>query len=352
MKHVGIDLGARSSQVCIVEGGKVIEEWKVRTRDLPRWLLLQSEEHRVVMESCAESAAIATAAEQACHDVCVIAGTKARMVGVGARNKKNDRRDARALAMYSYRVAEPDSVHLKSDGARAAKRLVSVRTLLVKQRTALTNQVKSRLREQLLPTGARFSGAFTDRVREQLLQAAKSESEQSVELELAVAVLLDTIDVLSDKIKVLEDEIARLGKANPWVRLLTTVPGVGLLTAMLFVATTDTTKRFDRSDKMAEYLGLTPGEATTGFKPRPLGITKAGPKLLRALLIQCAWSMQRSRPDDPAVQWAQRIAKRRNKRVATVALARKLATIMFAMLRDGRPYDPKSAAAVELEHAA
>src|SRR5574339_308564 len=120
-----------------------------------------------------------------------------------------------------------------------------------------------------------------------------------------------------------------------------TIPGVGPLTAMRFVAAIDDPSRFSSGEEVASYLGLTPGENSTGFKPKRTGITKAGAPHVRRTLTQAAWCLWRLRPDDPVVQWAQRVADRRGKLKANIALCRKLTVIMFAMWRDNRPYNPR-----------
>jgi transposase len=92
------------------------------------------------------------------------------------------------------------------------------------------------------------------------------------------------------------------------------------------------------------YLGLTPGEDSSSQRERRTGITKAGPSALRRALIQGAWTAIRRNPNDPMIAWADQIARRRGKFVAVVALARKLAGILFALWRDGTTYRPSRSA--------
>ena len=112
------------------------------------------------------------------------------------------------------------------------------------------------------------------------------------------------------------------------------------MTAVRFVAAVDQIDRFETAHKVEAYLGLTPGEDSSSMRVRRTGITKAGPPRLRWALVQAAWSLWRTRPTDRNVVWAQEVAKRRGKRVAIVALARKLAGILFAMWRNGTDYNP------------
>jgi transposase len=94
-------------------------------------------------------------------------------------------------------------------------------------------------------------------------------------------------------------------------------------------------------------LGLTPGENSSSDRKQRTGITKAGPAPVRATLVQAAWNLRRTRPLHPTCQWATKIEQRRGKFIATVALARKLAGILFAIWRDGSVYDANRA-----EHSA
>jgi len=121
---------------------------------------------------------------------------------------------------------------------------------------------------------------------------------------------------------------------------------VGPVTAIAFVATLDTAKRFDSAHNVEAYLGLTPGEYASSEKHRRTGITKAGSSRMRWLLVQAAWIAKRAAPQDPTVQWAKNIAQRRGKKIATVALARKIAGILFAIWRDGTTYRPAEGAQV------
>src|SRR5438477_12944310 len=124
-----------------------------------------------------------------------------------------------------------------------------------------------------------------------------------------------------------------------------TVPGVGPSVAMRFVAAIDDVSRFESAEKVAAYLGLTPGESSSSEHQQRLSITKAGPSSVRWVLIQAAWVVQfrcRGDPVRPLKLWAAKIKERRGQLIATVALARKLAGICYALWRDGTNYAPQS----------
>ncbi len=124
---------------------------------------------------------------------------------------------------------------------------------------------------------------------------------------------------------------------------LTTAPGVGPVTASAFVATIDDITRFHTAHELEAYLGVVPSGRSSGEK-RQLGpITKAGNGRMRWLLVEAAWQILRSKSAETAAlrSWTLQIAQRRGKRIAVVALARRLAGILYAMWRDGVSYDAK-----------
>jgi transposase len=120
-----------------------------------------------------------------------------------------------------------------------------------------------------------------------------------------------------------------------------TVPGVGPITATAFVATIGSIDRFAGAHQLESYLGLVPSERSSGEKQRKGHITKAGNSRLQYLLVEAAWSVLLSRKasTEDLRAWAQRIGLRRGMRTAIVALARRLAGILYAMWRDGTTFE-------------
>jgi transposase len=336
MDHVGIDLGGLESQICRRRpDGTIVLEEKVSTRRLAK-LMESWAPCRVIMETCSEAFHLADAAKAAGHEVRVVPATLVRALGVGARGVKNDRQDARATSEVSCRIDLP-SVHVPSALARELKSLCGAREALVETRTKLINNVRGWLRTQLWRVRTGATSSFSARVRGQGV-AQKQPVPEHIERQLVV---IETVQV---QIKAADKQVARIACEHPICRLLMTVPGVGPVTAVRFVAALDVASRFPNAHALQSYLGLTPGEHSSSERERRTGITKAGPAALRRTLVQAAWSAFRTRPNDPMVAWATQIAARRGRFVAIVALARKLAGILFAMWRDGTPYRPSRAA--------
>ena len=126
------------------------------------------------------------------------------------------------------------------------------------------------------------------------------------------------------------------------------MPSIGPVTAAAFVAPLDEAQRFHHAHEVEAYLGLVPREFSSGDTQRRGFITKAGPGRARWLLVQAAIAMLRRRPPEAEAlrSWARRIAARGGTRVARVALARRLAGILYALLRDGSVFQPRRAVGV------
>lgn len=333
MQHIAIDLGGKESQICVRDQTqRILEERRWSTKKLGEYLAKQLPS-RVILETSAEAFAVADLARKTGHEPVVVPATLARTLGVGARGIKTDRRDAQVLSEVSCRV-ELASVHIPSEQAREWRAICNARDSLVASRTKLVNTVKSQLRGRLVSMSARASILFSTKIRE-----AWQELQGSVPAH--VERLLVVIEALDLQIREADKQVREQTKNSELCRRLRTVPGVGPNTAMRFVATLDDVSRFSTAHDVQSYLGLTPGENSSSSKVRRTRLTKAGSPQMRFLLVQAAWSTIRCAPTDPAVLWARRIAERRGKQIASVALARKLAGILFAIWRDGTTYDSK-----------
>ena len=128
-----------------------------------------------------------------------------------------------------------------------------------------------------------------------------------------------------------------------------TTPGVGPVVALSYVATLDTPARFGGdAGRASAFLGLVPSEDSSSDRRHRGRITKTGPRDLRALLVQASWTIWRSKSADSAAlrRWAHALAERRGRRIAVVALARRLSRILYALWRDGTSFVPRTTVGV------
>jgi transposase len=303
MDHVAIDLGGRESQICVRRpDGTVVEERRVRTGALPTYLQGRAVS-RVIVETCSEAFWVADAAQAAGHEVRVVPATLAPTLGIGARRLKTDRRDAQVLSEVSCRIDLP-SVHIPRPDARAAKTLCGMRDGLVRSRTLLINTVRGWVRTQGRRLGTGGVLSFGPRVRTAFGAALPGYVDRQ----------LQAIEHLH--------------------------AGVGPVTAVRFLAAIDDRTRFTGAHAVEAYVGLVPGQDSSGPRTRYLGITKAGSPALRWCLVQAAHCAKRTLKPGPLRDWVDAVAHRRGRQVAVVALARKLTGILFALWRDATVYDP------------
>lgn len=333
MRHVAIDLGGRESQICVREAdGTIVEERRYETRLLPR-LLKTWQTSRVIVESSAEAFAIADAALGHGHEVRVVPATLVKKLGVGERGVKTDKRDARTLSEVSCRIDLP-SVHVPSEQSRRLKSVCGNREELIECRTKLINNVRGWLRTQLWRVRTGATSSFPVRVRE---HATKKDAALPDHIERT----LPLIESLTLQIRTADLELHRVAENHSVARLLMTVPGVGPVTAIRFLAALDDVTRFPNAHAVQSYIGLTPGERSSSDSKHRTRITKAGPSKLRRTLVQAAWCCMRSRSSDPMIVWARELATRKHKFLAAVALARRIAGVLFAIWRDGSAYRPQ-----------
>ncbi len=341
MDHIAIDLGMKQSQVCIRNPrSEIVFEGRYPTERLAK-VLAARPRGRVILETCSEAFAVADMLTEAGHDVQVVPATLARALGVGERGLKNDQRDARAISAASCRADLP-AVHVPTKVSRDLKAMSTARESLVETRTKQINCVRAHLRTRLLKVKRGSPETFPARAREALLQ-----DEDGVPQYIERQLLL--LEMLNEQINAANKELMTVAKKNPVCGRLMTIPGVGPITAVRFVAAIDRIDRFPSASRVGSYLGLTGGEKASGEKSYSTSLTKAGSSKVRWTLVQAAWSAMRTRPNDPMVRWATRIAVRRKKHVAAVALARKMAGVMYALWRDGSNYNPMRAASLEEE---
>jgi transposase len=337
VEHIAIDLGGRESQICVRnDQGQILDERRHPTTRLGRYLAKRPPGGRVLLETSSEAFAIADVARECGHDVRVVPASLVRALGVGERKLKNDQRDARKLSEMDCRMDVP-SVHIPSTARRDQQARVTARQGLVETRTKLINIVRSYFRTTGRSQVKATSKTLGKNVREKLAQQPEGIPDY-------IEQVLYVLDSLNEQITKADEALKELADTDVACKRLQTMPGVGPVTSVCFATAIDEVDRFESAPKLTSYLGLTPGENTTGFKTKRTGMTKSGSCRTRWVLVQAAWTMVRTRPNDPLVLWFQSVAARRGKKIAIVALARKMAGILYAMWRDQQPYEPQKAA--------
>jgi transposase len=333
MEYIALDLGKNKTQMCVRNASaEIVVEKALKTTEVEDELGKRNKS-MVLVETCSEAFGLARRLKKMGHKVTVVPSTLSMRLGVGDRGKKNDILDARNLSESLVLMKDKiRSVHVVSEEQTKVKQMQAHRQMLVKQRTEMTNQLHGFLRTDMQRVKSKSA----------LIETAKTAYGKKMPPHIQGAV--EMLEVLNEKIDAADEYVKELAEADKICVRLMTVPGVGPVTALMFRAAIDEAKRFPNGASVSSYVGLTPGEKSSGDKQKTLGITKAGDGLLRRLLVQCALVIRTRKPKEPMAQWSNEIAKRRNKNVATVALARKLAGILFALMRDGTTYESQKGA--------
>jgi transposase len=332
MEHIAIDLGRRESQICVRDdAGQILHERRYATSELRSYLSQHRAGARVLVESSAEAFTVADWATELGHQARVVPSILVPALGVGERGLKNDVRDAPKLSEMDCRMAVP-SVHIPSAERRAYQAQLTAREALVRVRTKLINTVRSFVRQRAVAPIRATPPTLPRAVRAVLLRTPEGVPDY-------LEALLGSLEHLNAQIQQADRAVQEVAHGEPVCRLLMTMPGVGPVTALSFVSAIDEVTRFESASRVTSYLGLVPGERTTGFKTRRTAMTKAGPSRVRWTLTQAAWTLVRTQPHSPLGQWYEQVSGRRGKKVAISALSRRMAAILYAMWRDQRPYD-------------
>jgi transposase len=334
MEYGAIDLHKKESQIRIVTtSGEVIDQRIATTREQLTHVFWGRPPMRVLVEASTESEWVAQHLEQMGHEVIVADPNYGPMYGHRSRRIKTDRRDVAALTEAcqrgTYRVA-----HRRSARQHEVQCRLNVRQELTQARTRAISLARSITRAAGLRIRSGRAETFLGRL---------AALELSPSMKTTLAPLRSLIEVVDDELVNADEQFQALVAGEATVKRLTTLPGIGPITASAFVAALDVASRFEQASQVASYLGLVPREYSSGEKQRRGHVMRSAHPQLQSLLVQAAWHVWRA--SDPRTEafrlWAQAVARRRGKKVAIVALARRLARTLFAMWRDEADYQPR-----------
>lgn len=334
---IGLDLAKNSVQVhgAGADGGVVFRKKLVRSNVVPFF----SDQPRclVAMEACASAHYWAREIEALGHQVKLIPPVYVKPF---VKRQKNDAADAEAIAEAAGRPTMR-FVAVKSEEKQALGMSFRARDLLVRQRTQTINALRGHLAEFgiIAPKGA----IHVNRLRQALENTSIALPPEVAEI---ASMLLVQIDALQEKITALEITIRRRVPRDERAARLTTIPGVGPICAAAIESFAPPMEGFQRGRDFAAWLGLTPRQHSTGGKNILGGMSKMGQRDIRRLLITGAmavvhWASRRG-TDDP---WLARMLQRKPRMLVAVALANKMARIVWALTVKGGVYRAPAAVA-------
>ena len=342
MNILAIDLGKFNSVCCY---------FNTETQKYSFWPVATS---RSYMESVLKSAAIDRVVMEACgpsgwmHDLCeelnletLVCSTNEEAWRWKNVKRKTDKDDALKLARLDM-LGQLTGVHVPKLQGRQHRMLVKYRKTLDQRIGRVKNLIRSLFANQGLeiPRGAR---AWTCQGREVINRHRRPLADCSLkelwrgELDLE----LTQLDSLTAQLAEVEKRLEEIAKKDDRIRRVQTIPGVGRKTAEVIVAVLDDVERFDNARQVSAYLGLVPRQYQSGETDRNGRITKRGSRLLRTMLLECAWASLRYNP------WAKEVydricgGQKTRKKKAALALARKIGVVAWAMLKHGTDWDPQ-----------
>ncbi|MDJ0826175.1 MAG: IS110 family transposase [Rhodobacter sp.] len=336
-RYVGLDVSQDSCAICILEeDGTLLFEGASET-DPDAILETISDQadavERIVHESGPLSIWLSRElGKRGAPVVCIDA--RAAHKALSARMNKSDRSDAEALAQLA-RTGWYREVHIKSAESDRLRLLLSARERLIRIRMDIEGQARGILKTFGRRLGPIRAGQNRRDFRDRLAEIVSGDPI----LEVVFASLIAVHEVVCHEASDLDAEIQLIAKESPLARRLTSVPGVGPIVALSFIAAIDDATRFRRAVDVGAYLGLTPRRYQSGDTDWSGRISKRGGSGMRKLLYEAANILiQRVARFSPLKAWAMRLVQRKGLKKATVATARKLAVILTRLWRDGTTF--------------
>jgi transposase len=335
MEHttIAVDLAKSVFQIAVSHRPGRVDEERRLTRDHFVEFFAQRPPAIVVFEACGSAHHWARQLQPLGHTVHLLPAHDVRPY---VRRNKTDRTDAKGL-LEAHRNEDLHAVPVKTLEHQAIASLHRLRSTWLATRTARLNTVRGLLREfgVFIPTGAQH-------VVPQVRALLGDHTAIPIALHATLASACEEIDALEVRMRSVERQLAALATELPDVRLLQTVPGVGVLTATALLALVTDIRRFPSGRHFASFLGLTPKEASSGLRRRLGAISKQGDVYVRMLLTHGArslvWHAKAAARPTPLQRWARQTEQRRGQNVAVLAVANKLARILWAVWSQRRPF--------------
>jgi transposase len=331
---LGIDLGKRWFHVL----GKDESGHITLRQKFNRAQLIQFVAHHpaclIGMETCCGSQYFARKFMTFGHTVKLL---PAQYVKPFVKSQKNDFNDALAIAEASI-MPTMRFVPVRSEEQMDVQALHRVRERLVRQRLAMTNQIRGLLLDRGIEIAQGFYALRTILPR---LVADESTDLTPMMREL-LRIMLLAWNQTEQAIESLNDKISELARGSELCRRLQSIPGVGPLLATAIVAAVGNGSEFKRARDLPSWAGLVPRQLSTGGTTRLVGISKRGNGYLRRLFIQGAravWVWKDKHPNDPLQKWLIALGHRRHAHIAVTALANKIARIAWSILRSDKEFE-------------
>jgi transposase len=335
-QSVGLDIGDNTSRYLVVDSEGVVktERGVPTTKKGLSQAFASMVPSRIAMEVGTHSPWVSRLLQSFGHEVIVANARRVRLIGQSSR--KNDKQDAKLLARLA-RVDPSLLCPIQHRGEQAQEHLamIKARAALVEGRTALVNTARGLTKS----FGERLGKCDADQMGVGKLAGMPAG------LQAVLERLLVTVETMTENIQGYDKQLAEIAREHyPETALLEQISGVGQLIALTFILTLDDPNRFQRSREVGCFLGLRPKQRDSGESQPQLGISKEGDVYLRKLLVQGAHCiLSRRGPDTDLKRWGLKLAgqgSKNAKKIALVAVARKLAILLHHLWVTGEVYEP------------
>jgi transposase len=330
IKRIGLDTSkAVFTLHCVDQSGQTVLRTDLRRAQMATYFKKLAPVE-IAIEACGSSHHWARVLTALGHQVRLI---PPQYVKPFVKRAKNDRNDAEAICEAAGRP-EMRFVPVKTAVQQAQGMVLKVRETLIHQRTQLVNALRGHAAEFGI-IAAKGISQITP-----LLEAIEAETAIPSEAKDMLRLLGQEIEHLDIKLNEIDTKIAAAHKANALSQRLATIPGVGRIIALTFATEVDPTA-FQSGRHLPAWIGLTPKEHSTGGKQRMGGISRAGNERLRCLLVTGATAVIRfaARPGNKSVSaWLLKLLQNKPRKLVAVALANKIARIIWAVMKSGEAY--------------
>jgi transposase len=343
---IGIDLHKTQFTVCCLSEDRAIQEtgmYPTTDRGYRAFIKRISGWHedgyevRTAVESTGNTRYFRNRLLEAGVEVKIVNTLKFKVVNESV--KKTDKHDSRTLAEFLEKDMLPESI-LCSQESEDIRRLLKSRSVLVKALVSLKNQVHGLLFGYGIESRR---GQLQSKKERQRILDGLADHRSCGNAAQAVKPLLYTIDQIAAEVKKIERVLSDLVSADEAVALFQTIPGVGLITAATVRAYTDDIDRYESAKKYAAHAGLAPWVQNSNKTIHHGHITKRGPVELRTAFVQMVMGMLRlqNKTDEYRLMDKYRSMKeRKGTGKSIIATARRMSTIVYAILKQRQPFDP------------
>lgn len=334
MKSIGMDVHARQTYFCVIDGeGRKVEQGKTETKEEALREVIQRHKGdgvQVAIEATTTSGWVQEVLKGAGAKVEVTNPYKVKLISES--RAKTDKADALILAELLRCGGLPTPVYVPSVRIRKLRKHITLRRGLIQIRTRLICNAKAHFR------GEGISSQQKD------FHTSKSWERQIRENSASrwyLGPLFEVYQKVESSLKAVEEAMDDAWSFDESVLRLQTIPGVGRIVAYTIVASLGEVERFSCSKQVAAYAGLVPTERSSGEVVVRSGITHEGRSELRGALVQAGWAVLRTKKDEAQFlkRFYYKLMHKRGSQIAVVALARKLLTIAYQVLKGESDFD-------------